>query len=358
VSGIIERVQQWLRGVLERLRGLVPRRRPPTDAGGAAREGHSGRLRKVAIAVLVVLGLALVASPVIMIANYRFIAPSHEGSPESRPDYVQGVAYVDAILRVHDDGMRPWLVNDRAWPTVFLDNPQNFQRGLLEAERYAVRLLRDNLTRQRSTDSLDPDVEAAFNRLAIDEDRWIFPRPEDEYAAAMDHLRSYRARLVAGQAHFYPRADSLVEVLKQFNSLTGGANTRLYNCVPDMRFRVSEETAEDPLLSGESLVRTETRWSEVDDQFYYAQGVALVYREILVACLHDFRDVLEQRKAMELASATVTDFLDWAQFEPIYVANGRFGSPWANHPYQLLGLLSQVRERSRSLITVMTVNTP
>ena len=39
----------------------------------------------------------------------------------------------------------------------------------------------------------------------------------------------------------------------------------------------------------------------------------------------------------------------------LYVANGSFGSMWANHPYQLLGLLSQSRERARSLNSMLTV---
>lgn len=308
------------------------------------------------LALFVLLALWLVSAPFVMVFNYGFPEPSPRTGVVAEEGQPPGVAYVDALLRVHEDGMRPWLVNDRVMPTILLDNPQHFQRGELEAMRYGVRLLRDNLSRQRSTDAIDPDVEKAYNSLAISAESWWLPRAEGEYDKARRALERFRARLVSGHAQFHPRVDNLVELLKQMNSLTGGANTRLYNCIGDLEVRLSEETAEDPILSGERVVDTDVAWSAVDDHFYYARGVAYVYREIMLAVLHDFRDVLEVRNGDELAESIVTDFLDHAQFEPLYVANGSYGSLWANHPYQLLGLLSQVRERSRSLISVLSVD--
>ena len=315
-------------------------------------------------AVIVLLALYVVLTPAIMIASYRFpaLSPATALPPVEPEDgvaaeqQVPGVAYVDALLRIHDEGMRPWLPNDRLWPTIFLDNPQHHQLGQLEGLRYAVRMLRDHLSRQRTTDSLDPDVEEAHARLNIAADSWMFPRAEDEYEEAAAALRRYRERLIAGEARFHPRADNLVELLYQFNSLTGGANARLYNCVPDIKVRTSSELLDDPNLRGDRLVLNPVGWSEVDDQFYYAQGVAYAYREVLLAVRTDFREILAQRNADELLDSMLVDFLDHAQFEPIYVANGRFGSLWANHPHQLLSLLSQVRERSRSLMTMLDVN--
>lgn len=314
--------------------------------------------------LIVLLALYVVLTPAIMVASYRFpslstppdAAAAGTEADDTTQAAVPGVAYVDALLRIHDDGMRPWLPNDRVWPTVFLDNPQNHQLGQLEGLRYAVRMLRDHLSRQRTTDALDPDVEEAHSRLNIAADSWMFPRAEDEYEQAAKALRRYRERLLAGEARFHPRADNLVELLYQFNSLTGGANARLYNCVPDIKVRTSSEVIDDPNLRGERLMINPVSWSEVDDQFYYAQGVAYAYREVLLAVRSDFVEILQQRNADELLDSMLTDFLDLAQFEPIYVANGRFGSLWANHPHQLLSLLSQVRERSRSLMTMLDIN--
>ena len=70
----------------------------------------------------------------------------------------------------------------------------------------------------------------------------------------------------------------------------------------------------------------------------------------------DFRDILEERKADELSYQIVRDYLDYAQFEPVYVASGGLDSLWANHPSRLLAILSQVREKNRSLITMLNVN--
>jgi hypothetical protein len=309
----------------------------------------------VPVFVLIVLAAAWVLlAPLVMVASYRFPELSE---PVAAPaEQVAGVAYVDALLRIHDEGLRPWLPNDRLWPTVLLDNPQAHQLGQLEGMRYGVRMLRDHLSRQRSTDTLDPDVNLAHERFNIAADSWLFPPAERQYAEGAAALRRYRERLTRGEAHFYPRADNLVELLYQLNSLTGGANARLYNCVPDIEVRTSAELGDDPNLRGERRVASRVPWSEVDDQFYFAQGVALAYRELLVAIRTDFAQVLALRNADELLDGMIADFLDHSQFEPIYVANGRFGSLWANHPHQLLSLLSQVRERSRSLMTMLDVN--
>ena len=173
-------------------------------------------------------------------------------------DHKAGVAFVDAILYVYDEAIAAptigWLPNDQVFPTIFLDNLENFQLGALEGLRYAVRVLRDDLTRLRTTDEIDPDVELAFNQFSISEDKWLLPPAEGEYAKGADALRSYRARLLEGKAPFYPRADNLTDILDQLNSLLGGTNNRLLNTIPNLSNRLSEETAGDTSLSGEEVV--------------------------------------------------------------------------------------------------------
>ncbi len=320
----------------------------------------------VAFGLALLLWCYVIATPIVMVwcnsfpefSSSRVPQVSVAGETVAAPKVqADGVAYCDAILHVYDVAMRDnWLVNDRLAPTIFLDNRPSFQEGVLESLRYAVRVLRDSLSRQRSTDSIDEDIETAFARLNISSRAWMFPRAEAEYARGMKALRSYRDRLQAGKASFHPRADNLSEFLQQMNSLVGGANTRLLNCIPDSRARISEETAGDPTSSGENLVRTKVPWIEVDNAFFYSRGVAYVYRELMVAVNYDFREILEQRNADEFSHSIVVDFLNDTQIDPIYVANGRYGSLWANHLYQLLGLLSQVRERSRSLRSMVAID--
>lgn len=321
-----------------------------------AKSARAAVLSRVRARIRLVLATLVLATLVIMVLNYRFpeATPYNDGKVPAAAGQTPGLAYVDALLHVYEDGMKPWLPNDWLWPSALLDNPQNFQLGELEGVRYAVRVLRDNLTRLRTTDLIDHDVEEAFTSLSIGPRSWLLPSAESQYRRGFNALRRYRERLAAGQAHFYPRADNLMELVGQLNSLLGGSNTRLYNCVGDFTTRLSEE------MSGETtdkqhVAQADVPWSAVDDQFYYARGVAFVYRELMAAVVQDFAAILIERNAMSLAQSILRDFLDYTQFEPLYVANGGFGSMWANHPYQLLGLLSQARERARSLNSMLTV---
>lgn len=333
----------------------------PASAGATVHASHhrgdTGRNL-----IIVVLAAVVVFCAFEMVRNYRFphFATKKDPAVAAEEAKTPGLAYVDALLYIYDEGMKPWLPNDKIWPTILLDNPQNFQLGELEAMRYGVQVLRNNLTRLRTTDLIDPDIDEAYTRFSNPPTDWMFPSAEARFKAGATALRRYRARLAAGQAHFYPRADNLMEMLSQFNSLLGGANTRLYNCVGNFTTRMSEEMQGEGRATGtdgepKHLMQAEVPWSKIDDQFYFAQGVAFGYHEIMVSVLQDFAGVLLERNATALAQSIVRDFLDYSQFEPLYVANGSFGSMWANHPYQLLGLLSQSRERARSLNSMLTV---
>lgn len=302
------------------------------------------------------LWIYMYATPVVCYMSYNLGESSTARTERPRGDLPVGVAYVDALIGCYEEHMTHWMVNDRIAPTILLDNPQNFQKGVRQGMLYGLRVLRDNLSRQRGTDVIDPDVDVAFQKFNISPDAWYLPSAEGEYRKGIEALRRYRKRLINGEAPFHPRADNFAELLTSFNNLTGGANTRLLNCIPDVRERYSEETMGDPTSSGESVISTRVAWSEVDDHFYYSRGVALVFRDVMAAVNQDFSEILEQRNAQELSKGMVVDFLDVAQFEPPYVARGSFDSLWANHPFKLLALLSQVRERSRSLHTMVAID--
>ena len=93
---------------------------------------------------------------------------------------------------------------------VLLDNMPNFQLGVLEVVRYNVRVVRDNLSRMRTTDRLDPSAEAAFTNLSNDPFKWWFPSAESKWKEALAKLETYNQNLASGKSHFYPRADNLI----------------------------------------------------------------------------------------------------------------------------------------------------
>ncbi|MFH1091604.1 MAG: DUF2333 family protein [Pseudomonadota bacterium] len=296
------------------------------------------------VVLLAVLGL-LVWCLAVMILNYRFpdfFAPDVSG--QKKP----GVVFTATLIRMSEDMMENWLPNDVFYPTVFLDNPQNFQRGELEAVRYTVRVMRDKISRLRTTDKIDKDAEGAFVLFSNDPEKWILPSAESKYKAGIKALKRYEARLNTGEANFFPRADNLNELLDQYISLLGGVNTRLSNAPRDQGRVLTTETAGDKYMTGEKYVTVHVPWLEVDNNFYYAQGVAYGLREMMAAVQYDFKHILEIKKATELLERII-HLLNLSQFEPIFVLNGARGSIFANHSTQLQSLLEDARQKMRSL---------
>jgi hypothetical protein len=245
-----------------------------------------------------------------------------------------------------------WLPNDLFWPTVLLDNMPNYQIGQLEVVRYNVRVLRDNLSRMRTTDKLDPYAEGAFTALSNDPYKWWFPSAESKWRLAYRNLDDFYRNLLAGQSHFYPRADNLAELLNQYASLMGGVNTRLINAPRDLKKALSMEghRGEGGVESG--LVSIDIPWHEIDDNFYYGQGVAYALYESFRAIRIDFIDVLIDKNSLRLVDKILED-LSRCHFEPLIVFNGSPGSMFANHSLNLSGMFNDARQKINSLIVAL-----
>ena len=84
-------------------------------------------------------------------------------------EYTRGVLYARALRMTSDDLTGYLTTNDLfIFPTAHLDNLKNFQLGELEAIRFATRVLRNNLSRARSTDVIDPDINTAMVSFSND----------------------------------------------------------------------------------------------------------------------------------------------------------------------------------------------
>lgn len=307
---------------------------------GPAEASRSKRPRLVG---LILLGLVLLTL-VIMIANYSFPDMFPVAGDREKP----GMVFIETLVRLSDDMSARWLPNDKLYPTVFLDNPQNFQLGVLETVRYSTRVLRDKLSRLRTTDKIDSDAEAAFVFFSNDPYKWILPSAESKFRSGVKSLRNYESRLTRGEVDFYPRADNLNELLDQYVSLLGGINTRLSNAPRRETTVLSEETAGDAYTKGEKRVQVEVPWTQLDDNFYYGRGVAYALRHLMLAIKYDFRNILEVKNAEELVDRII-EVLDMSQFEPWLVLNGSRGSLMANHSLELQSLLEDARQKMRSL---------
>jgi hypothetical protein len=304
--------------------------------------------RKYKGMILVVLALLVIFVLGVMIVNSR--KPGYHAL-EGMDKAVKGAHFIGINRVLVKDMADNWLPNDMFWPTVFLDNMPNFQIGVLEVVRYNTRVLRDNLSRMRTTDKLDSNAEAAFTALSNDPYKWWFPSAESKWKMAHSHLGAYYKDLVAGKSHFYARADNLVELLNQYLSLMGGANTRLINAPRDVHATLSVEEEKGATSPG-AMVNIEIPWHEIDDNFYYAQGVAYALYESFRAIRLDFSDVLTDKNSLQMADK-ILEVLGRCQFEPWIVFNGDPGSIFANHSLNLSGVFNDARQKINSLTVAL-----
>lgn len=318
-------------------------------ASGLSPLGRAGRI------IIWAFFLYVISAPFIMWYEYNRAfppffnpVPAQGTAPESQKAVPPGEVFTDTIITLSRGMLKAWLPNDVIYPTVLLDNPQNFQMGQLEIIRYSTRVLRDKLSRQRTTDKIDPQADRAFTDFSNNPHLWIFPAAEAKFNDGIQALQAYRQGLPKGTSHFYPRADNLIELLEQYTSLLGGVDTRLANAPRDVGKRLSEETAGDSTQQGERMLKVAVPWSQIDDNFYFARGVAYAMFEMMLAVRWEFRDVLQIKRSGELMDSIVED-LRLADFEPMMVLNGSRDSIFANHSLKLMATLENVRQKMINL---------
>lgn len=299
------------------------------------------------IALLVLLLLVIFCAVVMVINSGKPESHNLEGLDKN----VRGVHFTKVNEMLIKDMADNWLPNDLFWPTALLDNMPNFQLGVLEVVRYNVRVLRDNLARMRTTDRLDPSGEAAFTNLSNDPLKWWFPSAESKWKSALTQLEIYEHNLSSGKSHFYPRADNLIELLNQYLSLMGGVNTRLINAPRDLKSTLGVEEQKDK-ASPAPTVDIDIPWTQIDDNFYYAQGVAYALHESFRAIRVDFREVLTDKNSVGLVDK-ILEILGRCHFEPLIVFNGDPDSIFANHSLNLSGIFNDARQKMNSLTVAL-----
>lgn len=313
------------------------------ESGKSRGEGKTKWLVAFVVAVLVCFSL------VVMAVNSRKPEPLE---PAGYDRNIKGAAFVRTNQMLLEQMMGNWLPNDLFWPTVFLDNMPNFQLGQLELVRYNLRVLRDELTRLRATDKIDRLAEEAFTAISNDPRRWWFPSAESRWKQACDKLNTFYENLLTGKSTFYARADNLATLMTEYASLMGGINTRLMNAPGDIRVVLIDEEDAGGSGSEPESVQVDIPWSEIDDNFYYAQGAAYALLASFKAIRVDFHDVLVKKNALKLLDK-VMESLQRCNFEPLIIFNGDPESIFANHSLNLSGVFNDARQKISSLIVAL-----
>lgn len=269
---------------------------------------------------------------------------------------VKGVLLVQMIIDLLQQELdHGWLPNDIfPSPTVFLDNRPNFQLGVWYVLRETVRILRDNLSRMRTTDSVDVDVDKAFVLLSNDPEKWILPASETKYTQAIASLKKYQAKLISGQAKLFPRSDNLIQLFNVWTSIMGGVNNRLLNTA--QKDLVDIELAGDK-TEGQSnrrkMVRVEVPWYKMDDNFYYVNGIDYALYHLMLAVRSDFDMVIKDKNADPLVNEvlrklSLSNFSPWVTFFA-----DRDSLYRANHSLNMSAYFNDARQKLTSVTTML-----
>ncbi|MEE8434594.1 MAG: DUF2333 family protein [bacterium] len=249
------------------------------------------------------------------------------------PGKPAGYATVLMIADLMDaqlNGFGGWMPNDMMLtPGAVQDNLPNFQLGVLQVVRHSARVLRDNLTRQRTSDAVHRETDQAHTAYNNDPRKWAFPSAESAFRRGNTALRRFAGEL-GGSANVYPRADNLIELLKIFISELGTVSTRLL----------------------EAQDSDKVSWFEIDDNFYFAQGAGFAMYGMMLAVREDFKGVLTDKNALKITGLIVQS-LKASQFEPWVVTNGSKNGFLANHSNNLKVFLDDARQKMKSLESIL-----
>lgn len=240
-----------------------------------------------------------------------------------------------------------YLSNDRTPPGVLMDNTPNWEFGVLTELRDVVRALRNDFSRAQTQSVEDRDLQAAEPRFNFDNNSWILPSSESEYRSGIAALKSYLTRLADDKAHdgqFFTRADNLRDYLATVEKRLGSYSQRLSASVGQER--VNTNLAGDPAAHQSTttpeLMRVQTGWLEIDDNFYEARGYCWALIHTLRAIEIDFRDVLVGKNAVVSLRQIIHELESTQQpvWSPLILNGTGFGIV-ANHSLIMASYISR-----------------
>jgi hypothetical protein len=237
-------------------------------------------------------------------------------NPGTVPEEASYAVAMAAALIDREVNQTGWPAND-PWffPGAVLDNMPNFQAGEIQALQRVITELRDQIGRSRGTSSIDPGLQNAASAINTRPDIWYFDlnkswaplTPSDSYYRdAMRSLVDFNTRLIAGQAVFERRADSLLSTLERISQDLGAASNKI-----------------DQEIDAESAAWFDTG---ADDIFYFNKGQLYAYGLLLRALGRDFQPILAEKGASTIWQRMVDSMLEGAVLQPLFVVNGEPGS--------------------------------
>lgn len=276
--------------------------------------------------------------PPALIDVHGYVSKLAGGNATELPPGAATTAAVIAVAETLLNKPGGYLRNDIAPPSVLLDNMPNWEFGALTELRDVSRALRNDFSRAQTQSGEDRDLMQADAQFHFDDEHWILPAAEDEYAQGLAALRRYLNRLMAGNASFFARADNLNFYLATVEKRLGNFSQRLSESVrePMLRELIFENESQAPVAS------KRTPWLEIDDVFFETRGYIWALVHVLRGIEADFQPVLERKNAA-VKLRRIIDKLENTQqtlWSPVILNSTGFGM-LTNHSLVIASYLSR-----------------
>ena len=222
-----------------------------------------------------------------------------------------------------------WTVND-VYISQYFDNRVNRQKGILFATRMIFTFYSTRLSKLGKTDNENELLKTVREKeFAYSSDVWGFfvMSSENKYKNGIKNIQEFEKDLVANKAVFNMRSDDVYELLKL---ITG----------PQLI---------DQTMGHLIQKDNEVSFTELDDRVYYAQGVALVIRDVMNTLVKIYPEILEKGGTKNIREG-LSDLNKIVDFNPIVVLRGSNDSMLADHRGKVAKYLISVDRRIEELM--------
>ena len=298
----------------------------------------------------------------VLLAFFIFVAITDGFIPTTAPVVAKGVESRGAVAlalsrSIEAEVEHGWMPNDLFWPTIFLSNYQNFQLGELEVWRRVTYQLREHLSRVRTTDGINPRIDAANTALQNGAFRWWLPSFESRMRIAAYELRAYVHERLAtplspDSRDALRRADNLRYLIEDLASVMGGMQDQLLRTLPPIHQPPDGDGAPQEMQAAPSDMETVGIFHAAGI-FYHGKGEAYATLTILEAVRVEYADVLKGKNGVELMDEAIFWLREAIGLRPWFVLNSGRASVFANHLDNFAAPFSLARAKVNSLIDVL-----
>jgi hypothetical protein len=269
--------------------------------------------------------------------------------------FTNTLTHIASVLLYKPGG---YLTNDVAPPGVLLDNVPSWEYGALIMLRDATSALRNHFARDQSQSAEDGDLAIAEPYFYYENDSWALPSTEAEYQKGIEALDKYMVRFYkyggdVKRAQFYSRADNLWQYTEVVIKRLGGLSTRLTANNSAANYGPGLSKLEKEAADNQGTV-AKIGWMEIDNVFYEARGASWALLHILRAVKHDFKDILEDKRAMRTVDIMIKELENALMpvLSPVVLDGSGYGL-FANYSLSMANYIARANAAALDLRDIM-----